>query len=63
MAKYLKFLYVMTLFISLILVAKSAGTFIECKTDADCPKSRVDGVAWKCTNYGCQLFLVMPWIV
>ncbi|AES98048.1 putative Late nodulin [Medicago truncatula] len=64
MAKTLNFVCAMILFISLFLVSKNVALYIiECKTDADCPISKLNMYNWRCIKSSCHLYKVIQFMV
>ncbi|KEH33005.1 Nodule Cysteine-Rich (NCR) secreted peptide [Medicago truncatula] len=53
MAKTLKFVYVIVLFLSLFLAAKNIDALPVCQTAADCPEG-TRGRTYKCINNKCR---------
>ncbi|CAL5183208.1 unnamed protein product [Lathyrus oleraceus] len=63
MTGILKLFYILFLFLSIFLIAKQVGAnqdFIECATDADCPKSWNEYLAIKCINHVCKIVSNLP---
>ncbi|CAJ2648467.1 unnamed protein product [Trifolium pratense] len=56
MVKTIKFVYVVLLFLSLLLVIKNVDA-LRCDTDDDCPKIRKPDVhyIWRCIDNMCNL--------
>ncbi|AES97768.1 Nodule Cysteine-Rich (NCR) secreted peptide [Medicago truncatula] len=64
MAKTIKFVYTMILFLSLFIVAKEVHAYPGCETDAECPKIyELYPLIYKCENKFCILSQVLPYIV
>ncbi|CAL5201173.1 unnamed protein product [Lathyrus oleraceus] len=61
MAKILKFIYIIILFLSIFLFSTEAIKVLACETDKDCPNIRVLPlmlqIVYKCINKACRVFL------
>ncbi|CAL5201172.1 unnamed protein product [Lathyrus oleraceus] len=59
MAKVLKFIYTMILFLSIFLLSKEVRAMIKCETDKDCPDiSNMEVMIFKCINNLCEVVKV-----
>ncbi|AES77723.1 putative Late nodulin [Medicago truncatula] len=55
MVKIIKFVYFMTLFLSMLLVTTKEDGSVECIANIDCPQIFMLPFVMRCINFRCQI--------
>jgi len=62
MAKILKIIYGLVLFLYLFLIQKEVAGYIQCDFDADCPE-KFRHIFYLCINKLCRQFLSLEFVI